>query len=116
MDFDHAIAAHSAWKAKLKAYLKNPDLSLKAADVERDDKCVLGQWIYGEGKQWMTLPSYSDLRIEHAKFHRAAAAVVRKADCGQSVTEEITLGARSDFTIASAAVVRTIMRIKQEAH
>ncbi len=115
MDFDQAIAAHSAWKAKLKAYLKNPDHSLKPADVQVDNKCILGQWIYGEGKRWSSTPGYSELKAQHAKFHLAAAAVVRKADSGQPVAEEIALGAKSDFTTTTVAVVNAIVRMKADA-
>ncbi|HXP78930.1 MAG TPA: hypothetical protein VN976_03425 [Verrucomicrobiae bacterium] len=43
MDFDRAIAAHSSWKNKLASYLKNPDRSIKAADVALDDHCELGK-------------------------------------------------------------------------
>lgn len=81
-----------------------------------DNKCVLGQWIYGEGKQWSSTAGHSDLKVEHAKFHRAAAAVVRKADSRESVSEELAIGAASDFTAASSAVVRSIVRMRQEAH
>jgi hypothetical protein len=116
MDFDHAIAAHSAWKTKLKDYLRKPDHSLKPADVEVDNKCPLGQWIHGEGAQWIAKPSYATLKMEHAKFHKAAAAVVRKADSGQSVTEEVALGAKSEFTAASGAVVSAIMHMKKDVN
>jgi Chemoreceptor zinc-binding domain len=116
MDFDQAIAAHSAWKTKLKAYLNNPDHSLKPAEIELDDKCALGQWIHGEGRQFLSNASYSTLKMAHAKFHKAAAAVVRKADSGQSVTEEVTLGATSDFTSASSAVVSAIVAMKRKPH
>lgn len=115
MDFEAAIAAHSAWKTKLKTYLKNPDRSLKASDIEVDNKCVLGQWIYGEGKKWNSTAGYSDLKTEHAEFHKAAAAVIRRADSGQSVSEEVAIGAASDFSTSSAAVVRSIVRMRQEA-
>lgn len=116
MDFNEAIAAHSAWKTKLKTYLKNPDRSLKAADIEVDNKCVLGQWIYGEGKKWSSTAGYSELKTEHAKFHKAAADIVRRADSGQSVCEEVTIGAASDFGTASAAVVRHIVRMREKVH
>jgi hypothetical protein len=51
MDFDEAIKAHSAWKFKLSGYLRKPDGSIKSADVVVDNKCALGQWIYGEGQK-----------------------------------------------------------------
>ncbi len=115
MDFDQAISAHSAWKMKLSTYLRKPDGSIKSAEVQVDNKCALGQWIYGEGAKWNTLPEYTTLKNEHAKFHKAAAEVVRKADSGDSVSEDIALGSKSDFAAASNAVVSSIMAIRRKA-
>ncbi|QQR80059.1 MAG: CZB domain-containing protein [Deltaproteobacteria bacterium] len=115
MDFDQAIRAHSEWKIKLQGYLKKPDKSLKASDIEVDNKCPLGQWIYGEGHKHAALPEYTTLKAEHAKFHKAAAAVVRKADSGQSTTEETALGSNSEFGSSSSSVVSAIMKMKLKA-
>lgn len=115
MDFDEAIKAHSAWKMKLSAYLAKPDGSLKAQDIEVDHKCALGQWIYGEGSKHSAHAEYSTLKTEHSKFHKAAAAVVRKADSGGSVSEEIAIGAKSEFGATSNAVVSAIMVMRRKA-
>jgi len=115
MDFDQAIAAHSAWKTKLKAYLNKPDGSLKPADIQSDRKCPLGQWIHGEAAQWIGNAAYSELKMQHARFHAAAAALVRKADAGQPVSEELALGSESDFTKTTSAVVAAIVRMRDEA-
>ena len=115
MDFDQAIAAHSAWKSKLKAYLNKPDGSLKAADIQSDQECLLGQWIHGEAKQWIGNAAYTELKMQHAAFHAAAAELVRKADAGQSVNEELALGAGSDFDKTTSAVVSAIVRMREEA-
>ena len=58
MNFDDAIQVHAAWKIKLSAYLRKCDGSLKAADVRVDNRCALGQWLYGEGKNilpWLNI-------------------------------------------------------------
>lgn len=115
MDFDEALKAHSAWKMKLSIYLKNPDKSLKASDIQVDNKCALGQWIHGEGAKYASLPEFITLKAEHAKFHKAAADVVLKADSGQSITEEIALGSGSVFSQSSTQVVTAIMKMKQKA-
>jgi hypothetical protein len=115
MNFDEAINAHSAWKIKLSAYLRKPDGSINASEVQQDNKCVLGQWIYGEGASWSTLPEYATLKAEHAKFHTAAAQVVTKADKGQDTSEETALGAQSAFSAASKAVVTAIMAMRRKA-
>jgi hypothetical protein len=115
MNFDEAIKAHSAWKMKLSDYLKKPDKSLKASEVCLDNKCALGQWIYGDGKKWSTLAEYETLKKEHARFHKAAAEVVTKADSGKDTSEETALGSKSEFAMASTAVVTAIMSIKRKA-
>lgn len=115
MDFDGAIKAHSAWKMKLSQYLAKPDGSLKPADIQQDNKCDLGKWIYGEGAEFSTLSEYNTLKTEHATFHKCAAEVVRKADSGQSVSEEVALGSKSEFATASSAVVGAIMSMRRKA-
>jgi hypothetical protein len=79
-----------------------------------DDRCELGKWIASEGKQFANLPEYSTLKSEHTQFHKAAAAVVRRADAGQKVTEDMALGGKSEFATASAAVVRSIIALKSK--
>ncbi len=113
MDFDQAIAAHAAWKTKLGRYLKNPDGSLQAAELSQDNKCALGQWIYGEGGKYAKLPDFAKLKTEHARFHKAVGDVVRRAASGQSVTQETSLGSRSEFMQASTSVVTAIMGLKK---
>jgi len=115
MNFDDAIGAHAEWKMKLSAYISRPDGSLDAAAVSRDDKCALGQWIAGEGVKYSRLPEYAKLKAEHARFHKAAGEIVKKAASGGKVSEEMALGGRSEFSAASNAVVTAIMAMKVKA-
>ncbi len=114
MDFNQAISAHSKWKTKLREYLVKPDRSLSASEIALDNKCELGKWIVGDGAKYSSLPEFQALRSEHAKFHKAAADVVRKADSGHRVIEEVALGSNSEFSLASANVVTAIMAIKNK--
>jgi Chemoreceptor zinc-binding domain len=114
MDFDQAIAAHSKWKGKLRTYIASPDGSLSAPEIALDNKCELGKWISGEGAKYSNLPEFKSLRSQHAHFHKAAAEIVRKVDAGHNVTEEVALGAKSEFSSASADVVSAIMALKAE--
>jgi len=117
MDFEQAILAHRHWKDKLNKYLKKPDGSLSAMEVAKDDKCELGKWIYGDGKKHGSSLEFQLLRSEHARFHKAAADVVHKADSGASVSGETALGGHSEFSTASSAVIKAIvsLRTKLEA-
>jgi methyl-accepting chemotaxis protein len=95
--------------------LQKPDGSIKPADVAADNKCELGKWIAGEGAAFCNCEEFATLKAEHARFHKAAAAVVIRADKGERVTEEVAIGAGSEFGVASAAVVMTIMHMKSAA-
>ncbi|MGC2208947.1 MAG: CZB domain-containing protein [Candidatus Korobacteraceae bacterium] len=114
MNFDEAITCHTKWKMKLASYLAKPDHSLTAAVVESPSQCDLGKWINGEGKKHSSLPEFAAMVSGHTAFHKAAAEVVRKADSGQKVGEEIALGAKSEFAAASSAVVRSLMALKSK--
>jgi methyl-accepting chemotaxis protein len=115
MNFDDAVRAHSAWKAKLAAYIQKPDKSLNADVVAGDQNCELGKWIYGEGAKHSSNPEFQQLRIEHAQFHKCAGQIIRRADRGEKVAEEIALGAKSVCGAASSNVVSLIMAMKRRA-
>lgn len=115
MDFDGAIRAHSAWKLKLSQYISKPDGSLNPSEIQKDHQCDLGKWIFGEGSKFSKFPEYEKLKSEHAKFHQCAAEVVKKADSGQSVSEEVALGSKSQFAVASNAVITAIMAMRRKA-
>jgi len=114
MDFDEAIAAHSAWKAKLKAYLQKPDKSLDAKRVGLDDQCKLGQWLHGEATKFSAIAEFRELKSQHANFHQAAADLIKRADAGEKVAEQAALGANSPFSKLSSQVVQSILKVQQK--
>ncbi len=114
MNFDDAVAAHSEWKRKLNSYVRNPDHSLKASEVNADDRCVLGKWLKGEGQQYSAAPEYAKLTKEHTRFHKAAGDLVNRVDRGQDVSAELVLGGGSEFGRASSAVVLAIIDMKKK--
>lgn len=115
MNFDDAIKAHVSWKIKLTTYLKRPDKSLNAEHVCKDDNCDLGKWIYGEGKIYSNRNEYIHLKKEHARFHKAAAEIIKKADTGHGLSEEVAVGIKSEYNEASNNVVSAIMEMKKAA-
>lgn len=115
MNFDDAIRAHANWKMKLARYIQRPDHSLKPAEVALDSRCDLGKWLDGEGGRYSSLPEFSKLKREHQRFHKEAAAVISRADSGTDESEEVALGAKSEYGAASSAVVSAIMAMKAKA-
>jgi hypothetical protein len=114
VNIDEAISAHAKWKMKLASYLSKPDQSLKASVVGADNQCDLGKWLHGEGLKHSRLPEYSKLVSDHAEFHKLAAEIIRKADSGHKVTDEIALGSKSKFARASSAIVLSLKAMKSK--
>ena len=99
MDFDEAVSAHSNWKRELRGFLAKGECGLHPADVSVDHKCALGQWIYGEGARYRSLPEFTKLKYEHTRFHMLAAEVVRKANSGTSIDAELEPCSNSEFSM-----------------
>lgn len=115
MDYDQAIRAHANWKTRLRNYIQNPDRSLSASEVARDDVCDLGRWILGHGQSHATLPAFPILKATHTEFHRAAAEIVARANVGERVDDAVTFGATSPFGVKSMEVVEALLRLRQQA-
>jgi hypothetical protein len=113
MDIDSAIRAHAAWKLKLSLYIKNPDGSLDPNVVGRDNHCDLGKWIYGEGARLAADPQFSQLKVAHSQFHRAAGNIIRRADAGENVSADISLSADSDYGCSSQKVTSLLMSMRK---
>ena len=114
MNFDEAILAHSDWKRKIKSYLQKPDRSLQPAEVGADNKCKLGQWITGEERKYAAVPEFTRLVTEHARFHRAAGELVRRANHGEKVDSEVAVGASSEFAKATSNVIASLLEMKSK--
>jgi len=113
MDFDKAVGTHSKWKRKLRHCLAKRNGSLLPIEVSVDHKCVLGEWIYGEGASFSSLPEFTKLKYEHSRFHMIAAELVRKANCGDSIDAEMEPCSNSEFSTSSAAIVKALMAMKR---
>ncbi|MEQ1568746.1 MAG: CZB domain-containing protein [Myxococcota bacterium] len=111
MDFDAAIRAHSRWKLRLVSYVHGPDQSLDPEEVGRDDRCDLGCWLHGDGARYAALPAFGALVQAHARFHRAAAEVVTRADQGEWVSSEVALGSSSAYERASVEVFQLLEQL-----
>jgi hypothetical protein len=109
LNFASAIESHLRWKARLSDYIAgNSNENLEAATIALDDKCVLGQWIYGPGgRTFGNETGFEELRETHARFHLCAAEVVRKVDAGQR-DEAGRLISTGDYAKTSMLVIRQL--------
>jgi methyl-accepting chemotaxis protein len=110
LDFDGAITAHGKWKQRLLDFVAGGGEQLDPMVVGRDDQCALGCWIHGDGRALRGNAEYTDLKGEHAGFHRCAADVIRTHVAGNSdgAREQIA----GEFTNRSKRVIGLLERMR----
>lgn len=113
-DLGKAVAAHSAWKVKLRnAALNHEHLDDKT--IMRDDACALGKWVYGEGgHQHGRKPSFETLKDKHRVFHRCAGQVAEVVNSGQADRAQRMLGHGTPFAEATQEVMSAIQALRRE--
>ncbi|NOU32156.1 MAG: CZB domain-containing protein [Polyangiaceae bacterium] len=112
MKVDDAIAAHSKWKQRLKAYVDGSSKEKLSCDVVgKDDQCDLGRWLHSNDAKKLGAKA-AELIPAHAEFHRCAADIVRCADHGKKAEAESKLAMGKDFSVVSAKVVTMLSALR----
>ena len=65
-------------------------------------------------RQYDGVVAVQRLQVAHSEFHKNAGDVIRRADQGAAVSEEMALGADSDFARTSSEIVATLMTLPIE--
>ena len=114
MNFDEAITAHRQWRIRLLGAIAgtNPE-PLEPRRVAVDDQCALGQWLYGEARQYADQSDYQDLVLEHRAFHQCAGEVLELMGAGRK-EEAMASVATGAFFQASRLTTDAIRRLKKK--
>ncbi|MDX1984946.1 MAG: CZB domain-containing protein [Bryobacteraceae bacterium] len=100
-----AVTAHSLWKQRLADAVQSGGQGLDAAQLEKDNLCELGKWLYASPEHG-SHPHYEKVRQLHAEFHRQAAAVLRMGLKGQTAAAlQCLRSSDSDYVRVSASLV-----------
>ncbi len=112
IDIDTAIAAHENWKLRLQNYLEGRSSEdLRAEVVCLDDRCDLGRWLHGTGRERLgKYTAFSVLVARHKYFHVQASTVVAQAQAGQHEQAAATLN--SSYRHASNQVVLLLKSLR----
>lgn len=111
IDFSEAIKAHVQWKIRL-GLVVNGSEKIDEATTRRDDVCALGCWIHGAGREHKGLKEYQALLEDHAKFHQAAAEVIKVAASGDVGAAKLMLDSDTEYSSTSSKVVLAIRRLR----
>ncbi|MGE5493597.1 MAG: methyl-accepting chemotaxis protein [Actinomycetota bacterium] len=82
-NFDAAIAAHLAWKARLRSFLDG-ETTLTREQAVSHRHCALGKWYYGDGMgQFGHIQSMKDIEPPHEELHSTIARIVAAKEAGR---------------------------------
>ncbi|TLS67965.1 HAMP domain-containing protein [Mariprofundus erugo] len=111
--FNEAILAHLKWKKRLHDFINGSSTEkLDSAVICKDNLCILGKWIYGDGKAHSNTVHYPDLVRKHASFHLCAGEVVRKAEANQKSASLDML--HGEFANRAQDTIMAIIALKDE--
>lgn len=112
VDVDGVIDAHRQWKVKLRDAIES-HAKVDAATLSRDDCCVLGKWIYGDGQRLASRPNFSELVARHKHFHQVAGQVGELINrrAYREATEALAPG--TPFSNATTDVVMVLSSAKR---
>ncbi len=115
LNFRSAIEAHQKWKVRLQSALDNDTAhELSVNDLCRDDLCVLGKWIHGNGgDQFGSEELFQKLQSDHAQFHKCAGSVLETLQsgdegCKQKAQDELNGG---QYVTASQDVIMDLAQL-----
>ena len=115
MDLNNAIAAHAAWKTKLRMAITRKE-AMDAGTISKDNQCELGKWLYGEGKaKCGGHPEFTSLIEKHKAFHIEAGKVATLINEKKFEQAEKSIDGQVPFATASAAVGVAINALKKVA-
>lgn len=112
MNFDEAIKAHYEWKDRLLKYMANPDGTLNPDLIGRDDVCVLGRWLHGDGKRYIHLREINELMEEHRVLHKMIAEILIKGAKSEKVRRQLQSGPNGEFQKSAANITYFLNRLK----
>ncbi len=106
-----AMQGHAAWKKRLHDYIEGKSSEeLQPHQVGMDNRCVLGKWIHGPGREHFGDEAlFRQLEEEHSKFHYHASKVVEAHQAGDRALTEKLLS--ESFAEQSRKTVHCLARI-----
>ncbi len=112
---DKAIAAHAAWKFKIKQLISG-DAQIDAATARLHDQCDFGKWLASSGTRAELGADFEAINTAHKQFHNAAADVVETHNRGQRDKAAEKLSMTGAFSVAGANLTRLVATARDKAH
>lgn len=112
MHYWSPFRAHAEWMAELREFIYGNG-EMDPEYVARDDRCELGQWLYGEGMRYSHLEEYDHAVQLHAALHRHAAHVVNLVRTGRRTEAMAHVETGGKLRKMSAALIKSFARLNR---
>ncbi|HEY9164291.1 MAG TPA: CZB domain-containing protein [Magnetovibrio sp.] len=90
LHFQNAVSAHMLWSQNFHEFLEGRHDSAEFQDVHRDDLCVIGKWLHGEGSCYCDLNHFNTVKSLHCELHAIAGqAVEAKSQSNQPLLDDL---------------------------
>jgi methyl-accepting chemotaxis protein len=111
---DHAIAAHSKWKFRLRDAIQSGQSEWTVETVRKDDQCAFGQWLKTMPLADRMSHEWKEARELHTQFHQAAADVLALALSGQRGPATAAMAPGGAFSHVSSQLVTQLTHWKKK--
>jgi hypothetical protein len=111
IEIESAIAAHQMWSKRLRHIVDGISPNrVTPTFVGSYTKCLLGEWLYGEGTKYHANIEYVELIKVHQQFHELAAEIVTLHLAGNDIAARQLLD--GNFETLSNQVVDFLHRLR----
>lgn len=110
---DRGFTAHAGVKARLKRII-NGEEEATPQSVRADDKCIIGEWIYGPGADYAHHPEFAVLKRIHKEFHEAAYQALMLNQSGKKA-EAADYVENGPFEQKSLEIKQALAKMKRAA-
>lgn len=107
------FTAHSNVKARLIRII-NGEEEAAPQSVRADNKCIVGEWIYGPGQEFSSKEEYATLKEVHAQFHEEAYNALMLNKAGKT-DEALDYVQKGPFEEKSREIKDALMQMKSAA-
>ncbi len=115
MNLDEALSKDEELKTKFQNAV-TAKAPLDAVIIGKTDRCVLGNWLYGEGeRKYQFLKGYKPCVEAHAAFHLQAGKVVRQINGGEYEDAQAMIADGSAYSKAFVALDAAVKQLKKDA-
>jgi chemoreceptor zinc-binding protein len=117
-EIDKAIGSHGLWKRCIRRSIESGKSDIPVETAALTDACDFGKWLSGPTLSAPDKASahYTKVNELHARFHKAAAAVIGLALSGEKTAAEKMVAGNGKFAVISAELTTAMLEWRKSLY